>query len=101
MYASLSLGYKTNRFSSNNEYGTVRVLHHPRRHAPEEKPGNGPQPFGTHHDQIGLLSGGRLHDLFSRVPKVAQWFGCKSRLDKPASFNPGYMTNGSTWNTLT
>ncbi len=67
-----SLGYKSNRFSSNNEHGTVRVLHHPRRNAPDEKPGDGTQPLGPHHDQIGMFFGGRLHDLFSRVPKVAQ-----------------------------
>jgi len=68
LYASLSLGYKNNRFSSNNEHGTVRVLHHPRRNAPDEKPGDAAQPLGPHHDQIGLVFGGRLHDLFSRLP---------------------------------
>ena len=41
--------------SSNDEHGTVRVLDHPRRHAPEEEPGNGAQPLGPHHDQIGML----------------------------------------------
>ena len=56
--------------SSNNEHGTVRVLHHPRRNAPEEKPGDGAQPFGPHHDQIGMLFGRHLHDLFSRLPKL-------------------------------
>jgi len=64
----LSLGYKNNRFSSNDEHGTVRVLHHPRRNAPDEKPGDAAQPLGPHHDQIGLVFGDRLHDLFSRLP---------------------------------
>ena len=31
--------------SSNNEHGTGRVLHHPRRHAPEEKASNSAQPL--------------------------------------------------------
>jgi hypothetical protein len=79
MYASLSLGYKTNRFSSNNEHRTVRVLHHSRRHAPDEKPGDGTQPLGPHHDYISMFFGGRLHDLFSRIPKITQRLGCKSR----------------------
>ena len=68
--------------SSNHEHGTVRVLHHPRRHAPEEKPGDGTQPFGPYHNQIGMLFGGHLHDLFSRLPKLTHSLSRKSRLDQ-------------------
>jgi hypothetical protein len=56
------------------------VLHHPRRHAPEEKPGNSAQPFSPHHNQIGMVFGGQLHDLFSRLPKLAHSLRRKSRL---------------------
>ena len=41
--------------SSHDEHGAFRVLHHSRRHAPNEKPGDRAKPFGPHHDQIGLL----------------------------------------------
>ena len=68
--------------SSNNEYGTVCVLHHPRRHAPEEEPSYGAQPFGPHHDQIGMVCGGHLHDLFSRLPKLTQRLSHESCLDQ-------------------
>ena len=39
-----SLGHKSNRFSSSNKKGTVRVSHHSRRHVPEVQPGNRIQP---------------------------------------------------------
>ena len=38
--------------SSNDEHRTVCVLQYLHRHAAEEDPVNGPQPFGSHHDQI-------------------------------------------------
>jgi hypothetical protein len=60
----------------------MRVLNHPRRHAPEEKPVNASQPFGSRHDQIGMLLGGHLHDLFSRITKPTESFSRKSRLDQ-------------------
>jgi hypothetical protein len=68
--------------SSNDEHGTLRVLHHSRRNAPEEKPVNGGQSFGSHHDQIGMLFRGCLHDLFGWITKLTQRLGCKSRLDQ-------------------
>jgi len=61
--------------SSNDEHSAVRMLDHPRRHAPKEKPVNGAQPFSPHHNQIGPLLRGRLHDLFSRLPDWTQWLG--------------------------
>ena len=97
--------------SSNDEHGTVRVLHHPGRHAPDEEPVNGAQPLGPHHDQIGTVFGGHLHDHFSRLSKLTDSLGRKSSLDqllhalfdnlRPASFNSGYLMNGITWITLT
>src|SRR6185295_9173805 len=68
--------------SSNDEHGTLRVLHHSRRNAPEEKPVNGGQSFGSHHDQIGMLFRGCLHDFFSWITKLTQRLGRKSRLDQ-------------------
>src|SRR6266850_4158527 len=97
--------------SSNNEHGTARVLHHPRRNAPEENPGNGAQPFGPHHNQIGLVFGGYFHDGFSRPPKLIHRLGRKPRLDqlphapfdrlRPIPISSGLQLSGSTWITLT
>ena len=67
---------------SHHEDRAGTVLHHPRRHAPEKKPVNGAQPLGPHHDQIGMVFGGHLHDLFSWLPKLTQRLGRKSRLDQ-------------------
>jgi hypothetical protein len=68
--------------SSDDEHGTARVLHHSRRNAPEENPGNGAQPFDPHHNQIGWVCGGHLHDRFSRPPKLIHRLGCNPRLDQ-------------------
>ena len=68
--------------SSNDEHRTVRMLDHPRRHAPDEESGHGAQPFGPHHDQINMVFGSHLHDLFSRLPKQTDSLGRKSRLDQ-------------------
>ena len=68
--------------SSNDEHGTVRILHHARRHAAEEKPIKRAQPLGPHHDQIDLLFRSSIHDLFSGIPQPAYGLGPKSRLDQ-------------------
>src|SRR6185295_12274970 len=66
----------------NDEYSTVRVLHHPRRNAPDKKPSDGTQPLGPHHDQVGMLFGGHVPDLFRWLPKFTHRLSRKSRLDQ-------------------
>jgi len=66
--------------SSNDEYGTFGVLHHSRRNAPEKKSINGGQPLGSHHNQVGTVFGGRVHDPFSGITRLTQRLGRKSRL---------------------
>ncbi len=59
------------------------MLHYPRRHAPEDKPVHGAQPFGPHHDQIGLLLRGCSHNFFGRHSQRTQELGSIARLDQP------------------
>ena len=58
------------------------MLDYPRGDTTEEKPVNGGQPFGSHHDQVCVLIGSYLQYLFSRIAMLTENFGRKSFLNQ-------------------